>query len=88
MRDAHRRLERLESQHSDHSARRVVVAPIAGDSTPLPAVGYECADVVTLCEPGETEAACWDRHSAALDGKHGPAKTTISRHLINPEVTP
>lgn len=78
MRDAQRRLERLESQHSDHSARRVVIAPIAGDGTSLPAAGFTCGEIVTRRQPGETEAACWNRHSAALDGKHGPAKTTIS----------
>lgn len=74
MKDIERRLEALEQQHGTDGplrVRRIVIAP----GGPLPILGWECGEIVTRIQVGESEAACWQRHVAALVQAHGDANT-------------
>lgn len=61
--------------------RRVVIEPASTGPVQAPIAGWQCGEIVTRRRDGESEAACWDRHAAALDSAHGRHAVTTSIQL-------
>ena len=73
-REIERRLEALEQQHGTDDplrVRHIVLAP----GGPLPVLGWECGEIVTRIQVGESEDDCRQRHVEALEHAHGDAVT-------------
>lgn len=85
--EVERRLAALEERNDPGGLRirRIIIAPASTGPEQLPVTGWQSGEIVTRRQPDETEAACWDRHCAALDKAHGSQAVTQSVQLIEGE---